>query len=269
MLDASSIESPPMGDKQMIKSLITAAAVLGLAATALNPVHAQPASVRNIVLVHGGFVDGSGWQGVYALLKKKGYNVSIVQNPTLSLADDVAVTKRTLAQQDGPVVLVGHSYGGVIVSEAGTDEKVKAVVYIAAFAPDKGESVSSLIANPPAGAPVPPILQPADGFLFLDKAKFAASFAADVEPETASFMADSQVPWGVEALSGAVTAPAWKSKPSYYLVAADDRMIPPPAQRMMAQRAGSTVVETPGSHAVYVSKPEVVAALIEQAATAK
>ena len=178
------------------------------------------------------------------ILKKKGYNVSIVQNPTLSLADDVAVTKRTLAQQDGPVVLVGHSYGGVVVSEAGTDEKVKAVVYIAAFAPDKGESVSSLIANPPAGAPVPPILPPVDGFLFLDKAKFAASFAADVEPETASFMADSQVPWGVEALSGAVTAPAWKSKPSYYLVAADDRMIPPPAQRMMAQRAGSTVVET-------------------------
>ena len=186
--------------------------------------------------MHGGFVDGSGWQGVYALLKKKGYNVSIVPNPTLSLADDVAVTKRTLAQQDGPVVLVGHSYGGVVVSEAGTDEKVKAVVYIAAFAPDKGESVSSLIANPPAGAPVPPILPPADGFLFLDKAKFAASFAADVEPETASFMADSQVPWGVEALSGAATAPAWKSKPSYYLVAADDRMIPPP----VAAHDGST-----------------------------
>ena len=201
---------------------------------------------KNIVLVHGGFVDGSGWQGVYNILKKKGYNVSIVQNPTISLADDVAVTKRTIALQDGPVVLVGHSYGGVVVSEAGTDEKVKAVVYIAAFAPDAGESVSSLIANPPAGAPVPPILPPVDGFLFLDRAKFAASFAADVDAETASFMAQSQVPWGVAALSGAVTAPAWKSKPSYYLVAADDRMIPPPAQRMMAERAGSTVVETSG-----------------------
>ena len=230
---------------------------------------AQPAGARNVVLVHGGFVDGSGWQGVYNILKKDGYNVTIVQNPTTSLADDVAVTRRTIAEQDGPVVLVGHSYGGVVVSEAGTHEKVKAVVYIAAFAPDKGESVSSLIANPPAGAPVPPILPPVDGFLFLDKDKFAASFAADVDADVASFMADSQVPWGVEALTGAVTDPAWKSKPSYYLVASEDRMIPPAAQRMMAGRAGSTVTETAGSHAVYVSKPEAVAALIEQAATSK
>lgn len=252
----------------MTKTLIAAAA-LAVAATASNPVLAAPAGAKNIVLVHGGFVDGSGWQGVYDILKKDGYNVSIVQNPTTSLADDVAVTKRTIAQQDGPVVLVGHSYGGVVVSEAGTDEKVKAVVYIAAFAPDKGESVSSLIANPPAGAPVPPILPPVDGFLFLDKAKFADAFAADVDAETASFMADSQVPWGVEALTGAVSDPAWKRKPSYYLVAADDRMIPPPAQRMMAERAGSTVLETAGSHAVYVSRPQAVAALIEQAATAK
>ena len=228
-----------------------------------------PIGAKNIVLVHGGFVDGSGWQGVYNILKKEGYNVSIVQNPTTSLADDVAVTKRTIAQQDGPVVLVGHSYGGVVVSEAGSDEKVKAVVYIAAFAPDKGESVSSLIANPPAGTPVPPILPPVDGFLFLDKAKFAESFAADVDAETASFMADSQVPWGLEALAGAVSDPAWKSKPSYYLVATDDRMIPPPAQRMMAERAGSTVIEAAGSHAIYVSKPEAVANLIKQAATAR
>lgn len=210
-----------------------------------------------------------GLAGVYNILKKDGYNVTIVQNPTTSLADDVAVTRRAIAEQDGPVVLVGHSYGGVVVSEAGTVEKVKAVVYIAAFAPDKGESVSSLIANPPAGAPVPPIVPPVDGFLFLDKGKFAASFAADVDVDVASFMADSQVPWGVEALTGAVTDPAWKSKPSYYLVASDDRMIPPAAQRMMAERAGSTVTETPGSHAVYVSKPEAVAALIEQAATNK
>ena len=253
----------------MTNTLIAAVATLAMAATALTPAVAQPAGAKNIVLVHGGFVDGSGWQGVYNILKKDGYNVTIVQNPTISLADDVAVTKRALAGQDGPVVLVGHSYGGVVVSEAGTDEKVKAVVYIAAFAPDKGESISTLIANPPAGAPVPPILPPVDGFLFLDKAKFAESFAADVDAATASFMADSQVPWGVEALTGAVTDPAWKSKPSYYLVAADDHMIPPPAQRKMAERAGSTVVETAGSHAVYVSKPEAVAALIEQAATAK
>jgi len=254
----------------MTNSLITAAAAtLALAASALTPAVAQPTGAKNVVLVHGGFVDGSGWQGVYDMLKKDGYNVTIVQNPTTSLADDVAVTKRAIAGQNGPVVLVGHSYGGVVISEAGTDEKVKAVVYIAAFAPDKGESVSSLIANPPAGAPVPPILPPVDGFLFLDKAKFAASFAADVDADVASFMADSQVPWGVEALAGAVTDPAWKSKPSYYLVASDDRMIPPAAQRMMAERAGATVTETAGSHAVYVSKPETVAAIIEQAATAK
>jgi pimeloyl-ACP methyl ester carboxylesterase len=253
----------------MTNTLIAAAATLAMAATALTPAAAQPAGAKNVVLVHGGFVDGSGWQGVYNILKKDGYNVTIVQNPTISLADDVAVTKRALAGQDGPVVLVGHSYGGVVVSEAGNDEKVKAVVYIAAFAPDKGESISTLIANPPAGAPVPPILPPVDGFLFLDKAKFAESFAADVDATTASFMADSQVPWGVEALTGAVTDPAWKNKPSYYLVASDDRMIPPPAQRMMAERAGSTVVETAGSHAVYVSKPEAVADIIKQAATAK
>lgn len=249
----------------MTKTIIAAAA-LAMAAAGSTPVLAQSAGAKNVVLVHGGFVDGSGWQGVYNILKKDGYNVTIVQNPTTSLADDVAVTKRAIAQQDGPVVLVGHSYGGVVVSEAGTDEKVKSVVYIAAFAPDKGESVSTLIANPPAGAPVPPILPPVDGFLFLDKERFAASFAADVDADAAAFMADSQVPWGVEALAGAVTDPAWKHRPTFYLVASDDRMIPPPAQRMMAERAGSTVTEVAGSHAVYVSKPEAVAAIIAQAA---
>jgi pimeloyl-ACP methyl ester carboxylesterase len=225
------------------------------------------ANIRNIVLVHGGFVDGSGWQPVYKILTGKGFNVSVVQNPTLSLADDVAVTKRAIASSDGPVILVGHSYGGAVVSEAGTDPKVKGLVYIAAFAPDRGESVSSLIANPAPGAPVPPILPPQDGFLFLDRSKFAASFAADVDPELASFMADSQVPWGVEALAGAVSNPAWRSKPSWYLVTADDKMIPPSAQRSMAQRAESKVVETAGSHAVYVSKPNVVAELIVRAAS--
>ncbi len=252
----------------MSKTLISAAA-LALSAIVAGPAAQAAPAVKNVVLVHGGFVDGSGWQGVYDVLKKKGYNVTIVQNPTASLADDVAVTKRAIAQQDGPVVLVGHSYGGVVVSEAGTDPKVKSVVYIAAFAPDQGESVSSLIANPPPGAAVPPILPPVDGFLLLDKAKFAASFAADVDARTAAFMADSQVPWGVAALTGAVTNPAWKVKPSFYLVATDDRMIPPPAQRQMAQRAGATVVETKGSHALYVSKPAAVADIIEKAAAAK
>jgi pimeloyl-ACP methyl ester carboxylesterase len=224
------------------------------------------ANVRNIVLVHGGFVDGSGWQPVHKILTGEGFNVRVVQNPTLSLADDVAVTKRAIASSDGPVILVGHSYGGAVVSEAGTDPKVKGLVYIAAFAPDRGESVSSLIANPAPGAPVPPILPPQDGFLFLDRSKFAASFAADVDPELASFMADSQVPWGLEALAGAISVPAWRSKPSWYLVATDDKMIPPPAQRSMAQRAESKMVETAGSHAVYVSKPKVVAELIARAA---
>jgi pimeloyl-ACP methyl ester carboxylesterase len=222
--------------------------------------------MNNIVLVHGGFVDGAGWEGVYKTLKKDGYNVSIVQNPTLSLADDVAVTKRTLASQDGPAILVGHSYGGAVITEAGTDPQVAGLVYITAFAPDKGESVATLIKDPPPGAPVPPILPPQDGFLFLDREKFRSSFAADVDAEKAAFMADSQVPWGVEALSGAISEPAWKTKPSWYLVATDDKMIPPLAQRAMSKRAGSTVVELKGSHAIYVSQPEAVAALIEQAA---
>jgi pimeloyl-ACP methyl ester carboxylesterase len=222
--------------------------------------------MNNIVLVHGGFVDGSGWEGVYNTLKKDGYNVSIVQNPTISLKDDVAVTKRVLAVQNGPAILVGHSYGGAVITEAGNDPKVAGLVYITAFAPDKGESVATLIKDPPPGAPVPPILPPQDGFLFLDSTKFPASFAADVDAEKAAFMADSQVPWGLEALSGTITEPAWKAKPSWYLIVTDDKMIPPDAQRAMSKRAGSTVAEVKGSHAIYVSQPKAVAALIEQAA---
>ncbi len=220
----------------------------------------------SILLVHGGFVDGSGWEDVHAILKKDGYNVSVVQNPTTSLADDVAATKRLIDAAPGPVLLVGHSYGGVVITEAGNDPKVKGLAYIAAFAPDKGESVQTLIANPAPGAPVPPILPPKDGFLFLDQAKFAASFAADVAPKKAAFMAASQVPWGVAALGGAVSEASWKNKPSWYLVAKDDKMIPPAAQRAMAQRAGATVVEVAGSHSVYLSQAKVTAALIEQAA---
>jgi len=222
--------------------------------------------VKNIVLVHGGFVDGAGWEGVYKILKKDGYNVSVVQNPTISLEDDVAVTKRVLAAQDGPAILVGHSYGGAVITEAGNDPKVEGLVYITAFAPDKGESVATLIKDPPPGAPVPPIQPPQDGYLLLDKAKFQASFAADVDADKAAFMADSQVPWGVAALSGSISEPAWKAKPSWYLVATEDKMIPPVAQRSMSARAGSAVVEVKGSHAIYVSQPGAVAALIEKAA---
>src|ERR1700694_5938819 len=221
---------------------------------------------KNIVLVHGGFVDGAGWEGVHKILKRDGYNVSIVQNPTISLEDDVAVTKRTLATQDGPTILVGHSYGGAVITEAGNHPKVAGLVYITAFAPDKGECVATLIKDPPPGAPVPPILPPQDGYLFLDKAKFPASFAGDVDAKTAAFRADSQVPWGVGALGGTISEAAWKTKPSWYLVAADDKMIPPPAQRLMSKRAGSIVVEVAGSHAIYVSNPSAVASLIEKAA---
>jgi pimeloyl-ACP methyl ester carboxylesterase len=222
---------------------------------------------KNVVLVHGAFVDGSGWQAVYDLLKKDGYTVSIVQNTTISLAADVAATKLVLAAQDGPCILVGHSYGGVVITEAGNDSNVAGLVYIAAFVPDKGESVSALIVNAPPGAPGPPILAPQDGFLLLNRAKFRASFAEDVNADAAAFMADSQLPWGVEAFSGAVTEPAWRTKPSWYLVAIEDKMIPPDAQRAMAARAASAVAEARGSHAVYVSKPRAVAQLIAKAAT--
>jgi pimeloyl-ACP methyl ester carboxylesterase len=220
----------------------------------------------SVVFVHGGFVDGAGWEGVYKIMKKDGYDVSIVQNATQSLADDVAATKLVVAAQDHDVLLVGHSYGGAVITEAGNDPKVAGLVYIAAFAPDKGESVSTLIKDPPPGAPVPPILPPQDGFLFLDKTKFRASFAADVDPDKAAFMADSQVPWGVEALGGVISQPAWKTKPSWYLVATEDKMIPPAAQRFMSKRAGAEVVEERGSHAIYVSQPKAVAALVEKAA---
>jgi pimeloyl-ACP methyl ester carboxylesterase len=222
--------------------------------------------LRNVVLVHGGFVDGSGWEGVYSILKNDGYRVSIVQNPTISLADDVAATKRIIGMQNGPVILVGHSYGGAVITEAGNDPKVAGLVYVAAFAPDKGESVNTLIKDPPPNAPVPPILPPQDGYLFLDKTKFPASFAADLDPKTAAFLADSQVPWGVGALSGTIQEAAWRAKPSWYLVTTEDRMIPPPAQRSMSKRARSVVVEVKGSHAIYQSQPAAVAALIERAA---
>jgi len=222
-------------------------------------------AVKNAVLVHGGFVDGSGWEGVYQLLKQDGFNVSIVQNPTVSLQDDVAVTRRTIDAIDGPVVLVGHSYGGAVITEAGTHPEVAALVYIAAFAPDAGESVQTLIGTFPQDGPQPPILPPQEGYLFLDREKFHASFAGDVNADEAAFMADSQVPWGLEALGGIVSEPAWRSKPSWYLVATDDRMIPPTAQRTMSDRIGATTTEAAGSHAIYVSQARVVANLITQA----
>ncbi len=221
-----------------------------------------------IVLVHGGFVDGSGWRPLYDLLTRDGYHVAVVQNPTLSLPGDAAATRLIIDAQDGPVVLVGHSYGGAVISEAGTHPNVAALVYICAFAPDKDESVNTLIGGFPADGPQPPILPPRDGFLFLDRDKFHASFAADLPADLAAFMADSQVPWAVDAPAGQVTDPAWRTKPSWYMVTTQDRMIPPAAQRAMSRRAGSDVVEVAGSHSIYVSQPAAVAALIKQAATA-
>src|SRR5260221_14723473 len=217
--------------------------VAGLGATPTP----QVKDVKNIVLVHGAFADGSSWAKVIPILQAKGYNVTAVQNPLTSLADDVATTQRTLAQQDGPVILVGHSWAGVVITEAGTDPKVAGLVYVAAFAPDKGESVSALIKNPPAGAPVPPILPPQDGYLFLDRTQFRAAFAADVSADAAAFMADSQVPGGLEALNGAVSEPAGRTKPSWHLVSTEDKIIPPDAQRAMSKRRGSTVRGVKGS----------------------
>jgi pimeloyl-ACP methyl ester carboxylesterase len=251
--------------RHTLAGVLSAAALLFGSAEVIAQTPRQ-ADVRNVVLVHGGFVDGSGWEGVYKALKKDGYSVTIVQNATVSLADDVATTKRAIAAQNGSVILVGHSYGGAVITEAGNDPKVAGLVYVAAFAPDKGESVSSLIKDPPPGAPVPPILPPQDGYLLLDKAKFAAAFAGDVAAETAAFMADSQVPWGVGALNGAISVPAWKTKPSWYLLATEDKMIPPDAQRTMSTRAGSKLVEVKASHAVYVSQPQAVASVIGKAA---
>jgi pimeloyl-ACP methyl ester carboxylesterase len=223
--------------------------------------------IGNVVLVHGGFVDGSGWRGVYDALRADGYTVAIVQNPTFSLEGDVAATCQVIDALPGPVTLVGHSYGGAVITEAGNHEKVRSLAYIAAFAPDKGESVRTLIADPPPGAPVPTTLPPNQGFLFLEHDQLADSFAADLPRAQAEFLADSQVRWGLDALNGPVSQPAWRVKPSWYLVAGDDRVIPPPAQRAMAGRIGARTVEVPGSsHFVYLSQPAAVADLIKQAA---
>jgi pimeloyl-ACP methyl ester carboxylesterase len=248
-------------------------AVVGMIAAlaAATPASATFAAEKpvSIVLVHGAFVDASGWRPVYELLEKKGYEVLIVQNPTITLDADATATRLAIARAKHPVILVGHSYGGAVITEAGADPKVKSLVYLAAFAPDAGESVLQLATTPVPGAPPAPLLPPKDGFIQVDPAKFASAFAADVDPAVTHFMAASQVPWGLGAVSAKITEPAWRAKPSYYLLTTQDLMIPPAAQRAMALRAKSTLVETTSSHAVMLSKPVYVADFIAMAADAK
>jgi pimeloyl-ACP methyl ester carboxylesterase len=221
----------------------------------------------SVVLVHGAFVDGAGWEDVYTTLKRDGYDVSVVQHTTLSLEDDVAATKRAIAEQKHDVLLVGHSYGGAVITEAGNDPKVAGLVYIAGWVPAKGESVSTLLKERlPANAPAAPILPPQDGLLYIDKQKFPAAFAGDVDPDKAAFLADAQLGWGVKALGGVISEAAWASKPSWSLVTTEDRMIPPDTQRFMSKRAGADVVEQKGSHAIFLSEPDAVVALVEKAA---
>ncbi|RYG48692.1 alpha/beta hydrolase [bacterium] len=247
----------------MFLPMIAAAAIGIPGGTPVAPQNVKP----RIVLVHGAFVDGSGWMAVYKILKQDGYDVSIVQHPTITLAGDVAATKLVVGAGEGPVLLVGHSYGGTVISEVGNDPRVIGLVYITAFAPDKGESIVSILSGAPAGGPVPPVLPPKDGFLFIDPAKMPAAFAADVDAPTAAFMAASQVPWGVECRDAKISEPAWKAKPSWYLAVTDDKMVPLSVQRMMAKRAGASVTEVLGSHAIYMSNPKAVASIIEKAAT--
>ena len=224
---------------------------------------AQAAPVRNVVLVHGAFADGSGWNAVARILERDGYHVTIVQPPETSLEEDVAATNRVLDMQDGPAVLVGHSYGGVIITQAGNNAKVSALVYVAAFQPDAGESLASLGASkPPASTAVTPT---PDGFLFIAPASFASDFAADVPAAQADFMARSQVPLSIRAASATVSTPAWKTKPSYAVIATQDRSLNPDLQRQMYKRSGTISTEIAASHAVYISQPAAVAAVIERA----
>jgi pimeloyl-ACP methyl ester carboxylesterase len=245
----------------------TFVSVLALLLNVASSQAGSAVSAKNIVIVHGAFADGSGWEGVYRALTKDGYNVTIVQNTTASLSADVTATQNVLAAQNGTVVLVGHSYGGEVITQAGNDGKVKSLVYVAAFVPDIGESLQSLTANPDPSVQGPPILPPKNGFLLLDRAKFPEAFAADVDLGQAQFMAASQVPLSAQTFADQITTAAWKSKPSYYIVSSDDHMIPPSAEKAMATRAKAIQFEIKASHAVYISQPEKVAKVIEQAAT--
>ena len=244
--------------KAFFITLFAAAAVM------CNKAYAQ---VKNIVLVHGAFADGSGWKKVYTILKARGYNVSVVGNPNTGLDDDVAATKRVLDRQNGPVILVGHSYGGAIISIAGNSPKVAGLVYVAAFSPDEGESLGKLLSSYPPD-PENGILPPVDGYAWFDLAKFHSGFCADLPKEEADFMAYSQVPVAVSAFTYVFKNIAWKSKPTWHIVATEDHAIPPELERFMGKRTGGKVSEIKSSHVVFISHPKEVADIIEAAAKA-
>jgi len=222
-------------------------------------------AVKNVVLVHGAFADGSGWEGVYNILKSKGYNVSVVGNPNTGFAEDVAAVKLVLARQNGPAILVGHSYGGAIITEAGNEPNVAGLVYVSAFVPDAGESLLKLLQSGPP-APNSGILPPKDGFVWYDSAKFHSGFCADLPKKKADFMYASQVPVSASVFGATIAQAAWKTKKSWYVVATEDQTIPPDAERFMAKRANATVTEIKGSHVVFISQPQAVASVIEAAA---
>ena len=244
--------------------------VLGvlLAMTLASTASAQTAGEKpvSIVLVHGAFVDASGWKPVYDILTRDGYEVLVVQNPTVTLKDDVEATRQVIARASKPVVLVGHSYGGAVITEAGADPKVRSLVYLAAFAPDVGETVFELATRPTPGEEGAPLLPPSDGFLLVDPAKFPAAFAPDVDPVTTRFMAASQVPWGLGAVQAKIAKAAWKDKPVRFMLTTRDHMVPPSTQRFLATRAKAKIVEIQSSHAVMLAHPSEVAELIESAA---
>ncbi|WP_336518362.1 alpha/beta hydrolase [Pollutibacter soli] len=257
--------------KEQNKNMMRRIAYMFLAITFLGVSFQKTnAQIKNIVLVHGAFADGSGWEPVYQILKKKGYNVSVVGNPNTGMAEDVAATKRVIARQDGPVLLVGHSYGGAIITEAGNDPKVAGLVYIAAFAPDANETLLQLLQSGPP-APHSGILPPDEaGFVWYDMKKYHSGFCADLPKAQADFLAASQIPVSASVFGYAITSPAWKAKPSWYIVAQEDQTIPPDAERFMAKRANMKVTEIKASHLVFMSKPAPVCDVIETAAkTAK
>ena len=249
-----------------MKRTISTVFAASIAALPLSSMSAPPAVVKNVVLVHGSFADGSGWRGVADILINDGYHVSVVQPPETSLNEDVAAVKRVLAVQDGPAILVGHSYGGVIITQAGDDPKVAGLVYVAAIAPDDGEAAGQLLQKIPAASTA--VTPTADGFLYLDPRRFHDDFAADLPVSETRFMALSQVVTNGAAFGQKITGPAWKTKPSWGIVATEDRAINPDLERFMYQRAGSHVTEIKASHAVYISRPKEVAAVIESAAAA-